>query len=239
MTKLTIKKQNSDNENYSKYSSQPGPQPVYLSLNLETGVLCFEVNEEVNSGTTRKDVWLGHTLWVGPVPALKKHSANDFLGREDVQKAALDVLDHVEELHYSGVAWTDDGFGISISTEDHAFFDLVQQELPHWGEQECYRVWSIDAWLEPCNLHDFDLTDKSTKDEIMAAAQKVIDDAEVDLEGDADEIFEYLVDTYELLANDDDDDDDDDDEEAKLIRCAEKNGYQEIIKHIKDEEEER
>lgn len=198
---MKIIKVQEDNELYEKYSTQSNPQPVYISLDLPNETLGYDINYEINA--TPMDVHNGMRLWFGPIPALKADKANDVI--EKFQEIAQEILQNVEDFDGPSPEYKNDEIAFDLREKAQHF----AEDLRFSDEEDIYQVWSFSEYFEPLSnlveLGENGLSTKSTLEDIREAAEYEIATAECPLEGDADDLAEWISEWIDREKQDEDD----------------------------------
>jgi len=185
---VIIEKVSADNELYEKYYNKNEPQPVYASLDLRSGVLQCIVNYNDNAVPT--DVFNGVVRCFGPLPPLKSKPANDLLNR--IAPKAQELLDEIDDI------WMHKGT-LRVDYKDEEVAYQLEQDIEGICEgnyiygEDIYRELSLDEYFEPCILSDLDLSIDSSEEDIKKEAINQYENSDYPLEGDVDDLFEYLL----------------------------------------------
>lgn len=196
MTKLQTTLTTSDDELYMRYEGQSGPQEVRLTLNLDTGELSAAYWPEIGPSKSMRAFNRRDIEW--SIPPLKVHALKALF--DQVSTDAQTILDD------STVQW--DGNNMSGELGNDAELSDVRIESTvsgGWSSADVYEVWEAASYLEPCFPDEFDITAKTTDEQLEEKASEIVNEAPADVNLDKDDICKRLTDWRDDLKDDDED----------------------------------
>jgi len=199
---MKIVKVQEDNELYKRYSYQSSPQSVYISLDLPSEILQFEINYETSG--TPIDVYNRMRIWFGPVPAFRADQANSIL--EAFAPIARNILENLEDCDRDSPSWIDEEIAFSFEEKAH---DFVEKISFNPDPDDIWSPWDFSTYFNNVDLDGIGengLTTKSTPEDITEAAEHEMCVAEYPLEGDVDDLVQWITDWVERTRDEEDDD---------------------------------
>ncbi|MFE3557340.1 hypothetical protein ACFXKW_21095 [Streptomyces sp. NPDC059193] len=158
---VDVRPVNRPDELHAWYEGQSAPQPSYIELGLQDGILLASYDAVVGPGTEPSVHHGIDRRWT--IPVLTQDAANEFL--TELVPMAQRVLDG------SDVVWDGNNWVGRILTEDaEAAFDEITQRCEaiedHDGNDDLLSVWSVDNIGHLWDADDAGITAQTTDEDI-------------------------------------------------------------------------
>lgn len=169
---------------YQKYPSQTDPQPCYVELDGETGVLLVGVDRNIGPGIPARVYNRLCLRW--PIPCLTDWAADKAL--EAISEDAQAILDGFS------MVWDGNNMVGRLSSGAVEAEEWISDALSNFAEHDTLRVWSAEEWFAPIGdeqalREELGITPRTTDEQLLDMAKDEHAVAEgAEIEG----LFDYL-----------------------------------------------